>query len=102
MPAYIIVEVDVHDPAQYDEYKKLTPISLIPYDGKFIVRGGKTETLEGDWNPQRMVVLEFPTLEKAKEWWASEEYAPAKSLRQRTAHTKMILVEGLESIADMQ
>lgn len=94
MPAYIIVEVDIHDPARYGEYKKLTPVSVAAYDGKFIVRGGKTETLEGNWQPQRMVVLEFPTVERAREWWASEEYAPAKAIRQNTSKTKMILVEG--------
>lgn len=94
MPAYIIVEIEIHDPETYEEYKKLTPVSLAAYGGKFIVRGGKTETLEGGWQPQRIVVLEFPTVERAKEWWASEEYAPAKNLRQRTAHTKMIVVEG--------
>ena len=94
MPAYIIVEIEIHDPETYEEYKKLTPISLAAYGGKFIVRGGRIETLEGDWQPQRIVVLEFPTVERAKEWWASEEYAPAKNLRQRTAHTKMIVVEG--------
>jgi uncharacterized protein (DUF1330 family) len=96
MPAYIIVEVAIHNPAEYEDYKKLTPASLIPFDGKFIVRGGKTETLEGDWNPERIVVVEFPTLEKAKAWWNSESYAPAKALRQRTAHTKMIVVPGFE------
>ncbi|HYK55771.1 MAG TPA: DUF1330 domain-containing protein [Flavisolibacter sp.] len=101
MPAYIIVEIEIHDPETYEEYKKLTPISLAAYRGKFIVRGGKTETLEGEWQPQRIVVLEFPTVERAKEWWASEEYAPAKNLRQRTAHTKMIVVEGFEANAAM-
>ncbi len=94
MPAYIIVEVKINDPVQYEEYRKLTPISLAAYQGKFIVRGGKTETLEGSWDPQRIVVLEFPDAELAKKWWASEEYAPAKIIRQRTAETKMILVEG--------
>jgi uncharacterized protein (DUF1330 family) len=95
MPAYIIVEVEIHDAAQYEEYKKLTPISLAAYDGRFIVRGGKAEALEGEWQPQRIVVLEFPTIEKAKEWWASEEYAPAKNLRRQTAHTRMIVIEGV-------
>ncbi len=94
MPAYIIVDVEIHDPVQYEDYKKLTPISLAKYQGKFIVRGGKTESLEGGWDPQRIVVLEFPNAELAKGWWASEEYAPAKALRHRTAKSKMILVEG--------
>jgi len=94
MPAYIIVEVEIHDPVQYEDYKKQTPISLAKYQGKFIVRGGKTKTLEGGWDPQRIVVLEFPNAELANNWWASEEYAPAKALRHRTAKSKMILVEG--------
>jgi uncharacterized protein (DUF1330 family) len=94
MAAYIIVEVDVHDPEQYEDYKKLTPGSLQPFDGKFIVRGGAAENLEGDWQPKRIVVLEFPSVERAKAWWASEGYAPAKALRQRTSTTRMIVVEG--------
>jgi uncharacterized protein (DUF1330 family) len=97
MSAYIIVEVTIHNPAEYEDYKKLTPQSLKPFDGKFIVRGGQTESLEGDWNPERIVVLEFPNVEKAKAWWNSEGYAPAKALRQRTAYTKMIVVPGFDA-----
>ncbi len=97
MPAYIIVEIEILDPQVYEEYKKLTPASLAAYNGKFIVRGGRTEVLESDWNPGRIVVLEFPTMEKAKQWWSSEEYAPAKDIRQRSASTKMVLVEGFET-----
>ena len=95
MPAYIIVEVSIHNPEEYEAYKKLTPASLLPYGGKFIVRGGETVSLEGDWNPERIVVLEFPTKDLAKQWWSSPEYTPAKDIRQRSAHTKMILVEGV-------
>lgn len=96
MPGYIIVEVDIHDAEQYETYKKLTPASLVPFEGTFIVRGAPAQTLEGNWQPGRMVVLKFPTVEKAKQWWASEEYAPAKALRQRIATTKMLLVEGFD------
>jgi len=67
MPAYIIVEIEIHNPEMYEEYKKLTPASIAAYDGKFIVRGGATEALEGNWQPQRLVVLEFPTVARAKE-----------------------------------
>ncbi len=95
MAAYVIVEVSVHDPVQYEEYKKLTPASIAAYDGKFIVRGGQTETLEGDWQPERIVVLEFPTVERAKEWWNSEIYTHAKQIRYRTATSKMIVVQGV-------
>ena len=95
MIAYIIVDVMVTNPERYDEYKKLTPASLIPYDGKFIVRGGTAETLEGDWTPGCIVVLQFPSIEKAKAWWSSDGYAPAKALRQATSITQMIMVEGV-------
>lgn len=95
MKAYIIVDVTITDPSKYEDYKKLTPGSLVPFDGKFVVRGGTTETLEGDWQPGRIVVVEFPSLEKAKAWWSSEGYAPAKAIRQAASNTKMILVEGV-------
>ena len=94
MAAYVIVDVTINDPQEYEEYKKLTPASISAYDGKFIVRGGKTETLEGAWAPERIVVLEFPTVERAKKWWSSEMYTAAKTIRQRVASTKMIVVEG--------
>lgn len=94
MKAYIIVDVQVTDPARYEDYKKLTPGSLVAFEGKFIVRGGQTETLEGDWHPGRIVVLEFPSMERAKAWWSSDGYAPAKALRQAASITRMIVVEG--------
>lgn len=95
MAAYVIVQVKVKNQANYEEYKKLTPQSLVKYQGKFIVRGGKSETLEGDWNPERIVVAEFPTAELAKSWWSSVEYAPAKIIRQQNAETQMILIDGV-------
>lgn len=94
MPAYIIVDVEITDPKEYEEYKKHTPESLVPFDGKFLARGGETTTLEGDWKPGRIVILEFPTMEKAKAWWNSPLYAPAKLIRQRASNTRMIAVEG--------
>jgi uncharacterized protein (DUF1330 family) len=94
MPAYVIVEIKITDHKEYEEYKKLTPSSIAAFDGKFIVRGGKTENLEGNWQPERIVILEFPSLNRAKQWWNSAEYAPAKSIRQKSATTKMIVVEG--------
>ena len=95
MKAYIIVDVNITNPTRYEDYRKLTPASLVPYDGKFIVRGGATETLEGDWIPGRVVVLEFPSVQQAKAWWSSAGYAPAKAIRQSAADTKMIIVEGV-------
>ena len=95
MPAYVVVDVTVEDPATYERYKSLTPGSLAPYGGRFLVRGGTTETLEGSWDPQRIVILEFPDVEAARAWWASPEYAEARALRQASARTQMLLVEGV-------
>lgn len=95
MPAYIIVDVTILNKDEYEGYKKLTPGSLKAFGGKFIVRGGSTECLEGDWHPERIVILEFENTKRAKDWWSSTEYAPAKEIRQRNAKTQMILVEGI-------
>jgi uncharacterized protein (DUF1330 family) len=95
MSAYVVVQVDVHDPVRYEDYKSLVPASLTKYGGRFVVRGGRTETLEGTWSPKRLVMVEFPDVERAKAWWASAEYAQAKALRQATAQTEMIVVEGV-------
>jgi uncharacterized protein (DUF1330 family) len=94
MPAYVVVEVEVEDPARYETYKRMVPPTLAAYGGRFLVRGGDVETLEGDWSPKRIVIAEFPSVEKAKAWWSSTEYAEAKALRQATAKTQMIVVEG--------
>ena len=94
MAAYVIVEVSIHDPGAYEGYKKLTPAAIAAYDGKFVVRGGQSEALEGDWQPERIVVLEFPSVDRAKEWWSSDMYAEAKSIRQGAATTKMLVVPG--------
>lgn len=96
MKAYIIVDVEVKDPGRYEAYKKLTPASLVPFQGKFVVRGGKSETLEGTWQPGRIVVLEFPSSDLARAWWSSGEYEPAKKIRQSSSVTQMLLIEGFE------
>ena len=95
MAAYVITEIDVTDPTGYEEYKKMGPPTIAAYGGKFVARGGKTEVLEGGWAPKRLVVLEFESVERAKEWWASKEYSAAKQVRQKAAVTNMIVVEGV-------
>lgn len=95
MAAYILVEMEVTDPVGILEYRKLAEASVAQYGGRFIVRGGKTDALEGGWEPKRIVVLEFPDAGQAKRWWASPEYAQARVIRERTAKTRMILAEGL-------
>jgi uncharacterized protein (DUF1330 family) len=95
MPGYVIVEIDVTDPEGYEEYRRLAAPTVEAYGGRYLVRGGKTETLEGDWQPKRIVVLQFDSVAQAKEWWHSEVYGPIKGIRHRTAHTRMIVVEGI-------
>jgi uncharacterized protein (DUF1330 family) len=95
MPAYVIVNVTVRDREPYERYKQLAASAVVAYGGRYLVRGGATETLEGGWCPSRFVILEFPTLEQARAWWASQEYGPAKALRQACADTEMLLVEGV-------
>ena len=95
MPAYVIVDIDVHDLIIYEEYKRLAPASIAQYGGKYLARGGATEVLEGSWTPKRFVILQFESVARAKEWWNSPEYALAKSLRQQSATTHMIVTEGL-------
>jgi len=95
MAAYVIVQVDVKDPVRYDDYKKMVPSSIEKFGGRFLVRGGRTHTLEGNWSPKRFVMVEFPDVDRAKAWWASSEYAEAKALRQATSDSMLIIAEGI-------
>ena len=94
MAAYVIGEIEVTDAATYEEYRKQVLAVVTKYGGRFIVRGGKVEPLEGDWSPKRLVVLEFPSFEQAQKWYRSPEYAPLIALRKRASRGKLILVEG--------
>ena len=95
MPAYVIAHIDVKDPVKYEDYKKMSPVSIQQYGGKFIARGARAESLEGTWQPKRLVLLEFPSVEQARKWWASDEYAPAKALRQATSIGDLVVIEGV-------
>ncbi len=95
MTAYVIVDIEVHDPVGYEEYKKLSPAAVALYGGKYIARGGKTETLEGDWSPSRLVILQFESSEQAKDWLNSPEYSEVKKMRHATTRSNMIVTEGL-------
>ncbi|PYM16580.1 MAG: DUF1330 domain-containing protein [Candidatus Rokuibacteriota bacterium] len=95
MPAYFIVDIDVTDPAAFEEYRKQVPGTIEKYGGKYLVRGGQMQALEGDWKPKRVVVLEFPSVEQARRWYDSEEYRAPMALRKRTSKGSMILVEGV-------
>jgi uncharacterized protein (DUF1330 family) len=95
MAAYVIAHVDVTDPGKYDEYKKAAYDSVYKYGGKYLVRGPKPELLEGSWDLKRLVLLEFPSVERAREWWNSPEYAAAKSKRKGAASGQFVLLEGI-------
>ncbi|HET9403067.1 MAG TPA: DUF1330 domain-containing protein [Burkholderiales bacterium] len=94
MAAYVIVDMTVTDPVKIEEYRKLAGATVAAMGGKFLARGGTTEVFDGDWKPQRIVVIEFPGLEQAKRWRHSSEYGKACEIRDRAARTRMIVVEG--------
>jgi uncharacterized protein (DUF1330 family) len=96
MPAYVICDIGVHDPETYREYVARVPGTLEPFGGRFIVRGGDYEPLEGDWRPRRLVVIEFPSVENAKGWYSSPEYADAMQIRHRASDGSILLVEGAD------
>jgi uncharacterized protein (DUF1330 family) len=95
MAAYVIAHIDVKDPVKYEDYKAMSPISIRKFGGRFIARGATAEVLEGTWEPKRLVLLEFPSAEAARQWWASDEYAPAKALRQATSTGDLVILEGV-------
>ena len=94
MSAYVIGEIDVTDPAAYEDYRKQVLAVVTKYGGKFLVRGGKVDSKEGGWAPKRIVVLEFPSMDQAQKWYHSADYAPLIKLRQKASKGKLILVEG--------
>jgi uncharacterized protein (DUF1330 family) len=95
MAGYIVLDVVVRDPVAYEQYKQLAGAAVAAYGGRYLVRGGAAEPLEGSWRPSRLVILEFPSVAQAHAWWTSPEYEPARAIRQRCADTEMLLVEGL-------
>jgi uncharacterized protein (DUF1330 family) len=96
MPAYVIVNVNARDPERYEEYKQMAQDTVAQFGGRYLVRGGKMQVLEGAWAPTRIVVLEFDSYEKALAWWHSAEYASAKQLRQSLSTTNLVIVDGVQ------
>jgi uncharacterized protein (DUF1330 family) len=95
MPAYLIVETDITDPEQYEQYKAASPAAIAAAGGRFVVRGGELAVLEGDWSPKRLVVVEFDDLDAAKRFYESPEYQAAIKLRKGAANLNMVAVEGV-------
>ena len=95
MPAYVLANVTVNDPVRYEDYRRLVTPTVAKYGGRFIVRGGTVEVLEGKWQPNRLVLVEFPSVEQARQWWNSPEYTEAKLIRQATSEGTLLILEGV-------
>ena len=95
MSAYVLANVTVKEPVRYEEYRRLVTPTLEKHGGRFIVRGGAIEVLEGAWRPGRLVIIEFPSAERARAWWSSPEYTEAKLIRQATSDGTLVIVEGV-------
>jgi uncharacterized protein (DUF1330 family) len=94
MSAYVIAEIEVTDPAVYEEYRKQVLAVVTKYGGKFLVRGGDVKSKEGGWAPKRLVVLEFPSMAQAEKFYGSAEYAPLLQLRLKASRGRLVIVEG--------
>ncbi len=95
MAAYLVVDIDVTNPVQFEEYKKLAPAAIAKYGGRYLIRGGAYEALEGNWKPQRVTVVEFESMEKGKAFYNSPEYQAAIKARAGAANMRMLLVQGV-------
>ncbi len=96
MAAYVVIEIEITDPVVYDQYKLRTPATIHAHGGKYLARGGNTVTLEGA-PARRVVVLEFPSMERIQEWWRSPEFSAVKELRDRSAKARFIAIDGVET-----
>ena len=94
MAGYVIADVEVTDPELFAEYRKLVSATIDKYGGKYLARGGESMVVEGDWTPHRTVVIEFESMDRAREWYHSEEYAPALKMRLDSANSSVIIVDG--------
>ena len=95
MPGYVVLSVEVLDAERYKEYAQMGPPTVTQYGGRYLVRGGPVELRSGSWEPKRLVILEFPSVEQARVWWDSPEYAPARALREACAVSDVVIVEGI-------
>jgi uncharacterized protein (DUF1330 family) len=95
MAAYVVLNIDVTDPVRYADYAQAAAATVEQFGGRYLVRGGRAESLEGSANPKRIVILEFPTLARAQAWWTSAEYSEPKLIRANTARSDTFIVEGV-------
>lgn len=94
MSAYVLAEIEITNPEGYKEYTKVVPATIAQYGGRFLARGGAVEVLEGDWPQHRRVLIEFPSMEAAKRWWDSPEYAKPKAMRKANSNGRLLLLDG--------
>ena len=94
MPAYVLAEIEITNPEGYKEYTAHVPATIAKYGGRFVVRGGKAHVLEGEWTERRRVLIEFPTVDAARQWWDSSEYAKPKEMRRANSKGRLLLLEG--------
>lgn len=95
MAAYVIADIEVTDPEVYEGYRRAVSTTIAAYGGRYLARGGHTDVVEGEWQPHRLVLLQFPSLARAREWYASIGYAPLLELRRRSARTNLVIIEGI-------
>ena len=95
MPAYVIFDIKVNNPTQYEEYKRQATPTVEMFGGKYLARGGRTDVLEGSWSPSRLVILQFPTIEQARGWLSSPLYTEAKRIRHKAAVSNVVVTEGV-------
>ena len=96
MPAYVITHIRVRDAARYEEYKRLAQASILAHGGRYVARGGQVEILEGPWNPERLMLLEFASMDAARRWWNSDDYRAAAAVRRAVSDGELVLLEGLD------
>jgi len=95
MAAYLVADIEVTDAEGYQEYRRTVGASIAAFGGRFLARGGPVEVLEGDWSPKRLVIVEFPSMERLRAWYDSPEYAPALALRKRASISRLLMTEGV-------
>ena len=95
MAVYVIADIEVLDSAGFEEYRRQVPATIVAHGGRYLARGGATETLEGAWSFKRCVILEFPDMDRFRAWWSSAEYLPLRELRERTTRSNVIVTQGL-------
>ena len=95
MAAYLVADIEVTDAEGYQQYRRTVGASIAAFGGRFLARGGAVEVLEGDWSPKRLVIVEFPSMERLRAWYDSPEYAPALALRKRASISRLAMTEGV-------